>query len=324
MKKNPENVYVQRLKRQCVKKEESSAISRIFQVQFSGEVSLDKWCICKNYFIDIVPNIYESRSVIYFISGSVEVLNNNVVLNSGDSLIIDNSRDCCTIKALEESIFLFYSYGKTYNLKSYSQHTSLLEDYIYKINRIDHYTYGHSLRVKYLAYDLANYLNNEKINMMSIAMAGLYHDAGKVMVAPEDLTKPGPLTDLQYTNIKKHPVHSYELSKSYLDEYSNKIILQHHERLDGSGYPYGLKGDEILPEAKIIAICDSYDAMTTRHLYTNPKSRDEALEVLRKERGILFEAAYVDAFLGSLQSDEYFQHHVPIESFEEFTAPVIV
>ncbi len=126
------------------------------------------------------------------------------------------------------------------------------------------------------------------------------HDIGKINVPDEILKKPGRLTDEEFEYIKRHPGDGAEMVKKTSYEYIWQIIEQHHERLDGSGYPHGLKGNEILIEAKIIAVSDTYDAMTTDRPYRKGLSPIQTVEELKRLSGIHYEKEIVDVMVDIL------------------------
>ncbi len=162
----------------------------------------------------------------------------------------------------------------------------------------DPYTSGHQERVAKLAVAIAEDLNlpQEKIN--GIRMAGMIHDIGKVKVPAEILSKPGKLSHIEFALIKSHPEAGYDILKSIDFPYPvAQIAYQHHERVDGSGYPQGLKGDEILVEARIIAVADVVEAIASHRPYRPALGIDAALEEIEKNRGALYDDNVTDACL---------------------------
>ncbi|HEX6971283.1 MAG TPA: HD domain-containing phosphohydrolase, partial [Limnochordia bacterium] len=131
------------------------------------------------------------------------------------------------------------------------------------------------------------------------------HDLGKVGVPDHILGKPGPLTPSEWEIMKRHPVFGRaKVENTYLHEVA-PIIEQHHERFDGSGYPKGLRGDDIVLEARIVAVVDSYDAMTTDRPYRKALARGEAIDELRRGRGQLYDPEIVDIFVQLLADDPH-------------------
>jgi len=137
-------------------------------------------------------------------------------------------------------------------------------------------------------------LAEEQISALRVA--GLLHDVGKVYVPSEILSKPGKLSDLERGLAKTHASASYDIVKAIKFPWPVcRIIIQHHERLDGSGYPKGIKGDEIIPEARILAVADVVEAMTSHRPYRPALGIDKALEEITMNRGVLYDEKVVDA-----------------------------
>ena len=122
------------------------------------------------------------------------------------------------------------------------------------------------------------------------------HDVGKMYVPAEILSKPGKLNEFEFAFIKNHAQVGYDIVKNIEFPSSvSKMILQHHERLNGSGYPEGLRGDEIIPEAKILAVADVVEAMCSHRPYRPALGMDTALAEITKNKGILYDEKVVDA-----------------------------
>lgn len=174
------------------------------------------------------------------------------------------------------------------------------------IEASDEYTYGHCERVAKVSMAIAEVLRlgSEKIHTLEIA--SLLHDIGKIGISPAILNKKGELTDEEYELIKQHPRIGYEILKDveFLHDI-RQIILQHHEWIDGSGYPQGLYGEDIVDMAKIMAIADAYDAMTSSRPYRETSlSKEEAMEELIKGKGSQFDAEMIDIFIEILNNPE--------------------
>jgi len=169
-------------------------------------------------------------------------------------------------------------------------------DTIARISEIrDPYTSGHQIRVTQLALWIARELRLPKDKIESIRVASLIHDIGKIGIPSEILTKPGKLNDLEYSLIKNHPQIGYDILKDIEFVYPiSRIVLEHHERLNGSGYPGGLKSKDILPEAKIIAVADVVEAMSSYRPYRAALGIEVALEEIIKNKGTLYESQVVD------------------------------
>lgn len=166
------------------------------------------------------------------------------------------------------------------------------------VGRRDPYTALHQKRVSKLAFAIGKKMNLDDDTLEGLYLAAIVHDVGKITVPAELLSKPSNLSDLEFSIIKTHPDSSYEiLSKIETSWPIAEIVWQHHERLDGSGYPRGLKGKEILKEAKIIAVADVVEAINAHRPYRAGYGTETALEIIREERGTKLDSESVDACL---------------------------
>jgi HD-GYP domain-containing protein (c-di-GMP phosphodiesterase class II) len=159
----------------------------------------------------------------------------------------------------------------------------------------DPYTSGHERRVSQLARAIAQdmVLPNDTID--NIRMAGIIHDIGKISVPAEILSKPSKLTDAEFSLIKAHSQSGYDILKdAELPHPIAEIVLQHHERLNGSGYPQGLENKQILLESKIIAVADVTEAMASHRPYRPALGISAALEEIEKNKGILYDKKVVE------------------------------
>lgn len=162
----------------------------------------------------------------------------------------------------------------------------------------DPYTAGHQQRVSKLAVLIGKELKLSTHDLEGLQIAGVVHDVGKIRVPTQILTKPGPHDKEEFDFFKTHPQTGYDILKNIHFPWPiADIVLQHHERLDGSGYPKGLTGDQILMEAKIMAVADVVDSLVTFRPYRKLLGLDAAIEKLQAGRGTRYEAAVVDAFL---------------------------
>ena len=155
----------------------------------------------------------------------------------------------------------------------------------------------HSDRVSGVCRAIASKMGLDESIVNRLRTAGLVHDIGKIGIDEYILNKPGRLSDDERKEIERHPEAGWRILNA-TNEFSElaQSVLYHHERWDGSGYPQGLKGEEIPMEARIIAVADAYDAMTGERSYKNKISPKEAMEELRRCAGTQFDAAVVDAF----------------------------
>ena len=158
------------------------------------------------------------------------------------------------------------------------------------LEKKDYYTVGHQRRVAKLACSIARELNFSEEKISQIKTAAEIHDIGKISLPVEILTKSNPLTDLERGIIKTHPQVAYDILKSVDFPWPVSImVMQHHERIDGSGYPRGIPGKGILPEAKIIAIADVVEAVASHRPYRPRLGLDAAMNEVEKNSGKLYD-----------------------------------
>ncbi|MFW6120421.1 MAG: HD domain-containing phosphohydrolase [Petrotogales bacterium] len=170
----------------------------------------------------------------------------------------------------------------------------------------DPYTAGHQTKVTQLAVAIAKKLGLESEKIEGLRLAARVHDIGKIQVPAEILTTPRKLTDLEFTLIKSHPEAGYNLFKDLNFPWPvDEIIYQHHERLDGSGYPRELSDDEIMLEAKILGVADVVEAMSSHRPYRPSLGIDAALEEIEKNKGKLYDPEVVDACIELFKEDGF-------------------
>ena len=162
----------------------------------------------------------------------------------------------------------------------------------------DPYTVGHQRRVTQIACTIGRAMGLSEDRLFELRLAGKLHDLGKIAIPASLLSKPGKITTLEFALIKTHPQVAYNILEPInLPGNTTKIILQHHERVNGSGYPHGLKGDEILLEARILGVADVMEAMCSHRPYRASLGLAESLNELTRNKGILYDAAVVETCL---------------------------
>jgi putative two-component system response regulator len=170
----------------------------------------------------------------------------------------------------------------------------------------DPYTAGHQQRVAQLACAIAEKMGLAANTIEGLRYAGILHDVGKIRIPVSILSRSGKLLDAEYEMLKIHPLVSYEILKDIPFPWPvAQMVLQHHERIDGSGYPHGLRGDQILPEARILAVADVIEANSSFRPYRPAHGIGAALERLAEQKGIRYDADAVSACL-ALFADETF------------------
>ncbi len=175
----------------------------------------------------------------------------------------------------------------------------------------DVYTRGHSDRVAYLAVKIGEQFGLPQSDLEILKLGGFFHDIGKIGTADDILLKPGALSSAEYQEIKKHPLKgAHILSAVSMFKEVVPLVRYHHERIDGKGYPDGLKGEQIPFLARILSVADAYDAMTSERQYRSKLNAGEAKKQLIKGRGVQFDAEVVDKFLEIVEEVEIDQSEI--------------
>ena len=194
--------------------------------------------------------------------------------------------------------------------KSYLESIETLR---YTVEAKDYYTRGHSDRVSAYSVLIGKHLGLSEADLRTLQIGGLFHDIGKIGVPDSILLKDTKLTDDEYSEIKNHPsIGAHILSSAKIFKEIIPIVKHHHEKYDGHGYPSQLKGEEIPYFARITAIADSFDAMTSRRAYRNSMSLDEVIDEFEECKGTQFDPVLTDLFLDILRN-----HYDEIRQIQE-------
>ena len=170
----------------------------------------------------------------------------------------------------------------------------------------DPYTAGHQKRVADLAWAIACEIGLPEEQVDGIRMAGAIHDIGKISVPAEILSKPTKLTEIEFSLIKTHAQSGYDILKDIEFPWPiARIILEHHERMDGSGYPNGRKGDDILIDSRIVAVADVVEAIASHRPYRPALGLHQALEAISMESGVLYDASVVETCLTLFREKDF-------------------
>jgi putative nucleotidyltransferase with HDIG domain len=194
--------------------------------------------------------------------------------------------------------------------ESYARVLKSFDDTVTAITRIvetrDPYTAGHQRHVSQLGFAMARELGLPEKQAEGIRIAGLLHDVGKIYVPTEILSKPGRLSKIEFDIIKIHPQAGYDILHAIEFPWPvAEVAYQHQERLDGTGYPLGLKADDILLETKIISVADTVEAMTFSRPYRPVIGLDKALAQIEKGKDILYDSRAVDVCLELFQRQKF-------------------
>jgi hypothetical protein len=179
-----------------------------------------------------------------------------------------------------------------------AKNVKLLEQLVAGLERNDPYLHGHSRRVARHAWMIARRMGLPGDEIARIRTAAAIHDVGKIHTPTAILHKPGRLTDAEYEVIKRHPAEGAEMAAVLDDDLITAIVRHHHERVDGSGYPNGLVGEEIPLGARIVAVADTFDAITSARPYRAASAHAKAIDILKEEAGTRLDPDVVKAFCG--------------------------
>ncbi len=205
------------------------------------------------------------------------------------------------LKTLSKAEILYVSTRPIF--RHLSNKMNNLMEMVKSVESKDYYTHSHGQRVQDYARRIAEHLEIAGDRLENLLYAALFHDIGKIRLSDAIIAGNNKPTDEEWDQIRQHPIYGAEIvSNSFLRNIA-PIIMQHHERLDGSGYPHGLKGSEILLEARIIAVIDAFDAMTTDRTYRKSKSVNEAIIELKDLAGTEFDERVVDIFAKILKEE---------------------
>lgn len=237
----------------------------------------------KGEFFGIEPYEQELMEFFYIIEGKIKYItnknDNGEILKNGDYFYIHKLNETVNFKTIEEVKLLYVSTRPLFN--NLSEDIKELYEIAEKVEKKDAYTNNHLDRVKYYAAEIGNRLGIPRGKFEKLCYAALFHDIGKIEVPKKILKKPGKLNEKEMEVIRKHPTIGKKMVEDTFLEDIGSIIEQHHERGDGSGYPEGLKSDQILTEAKIIGVADSFDAMTTDRPYRKAMNPEKAFKKLK-------------------------------------------
>jgi putative two-component system response regulator len=196
------------------------------------------------------------------------------------------------------------------NKKALERLKKAIGDIIFAMSRTmelrDPYTAQHQRRAAALAEAIGKQIGLDPIRLEGLSMGGFIHDLGKISIPSEILSKPAALTKIEYAIMKTHPQTGYDILKNIDFPWPlAEIALQHHERLDGSGYPSGLKGEQIIFEARIMAVADVVEAMTSHRPYRSALGVDQTLDYVAQGSGTVFDSVAVKACLNVFEDENF-------------------
>jgi HD-GYP domain-containing protein (c-di-GMP phosphodiesterase class II) len=231
-----------------------------------------------------------------------------VTIHAGHSISATPVRKYSIFVAEVDSEFLYVSSSPVFH--HYSQAVQEMMELAVSVEQKDGYTADHCQRIMKLSMLVGETMGLSSNQLYELNFGAFFHDVGKVKVPEAILGKPSALTVEEWAIMKLHTVYGRQMLEEMKLPYLRNaatIIEQHHERYDGSGYPHGLQGEEISIGAAIIAVVDSYDAMTTNRVYRKGRSKEEALIEIEKGSGSLYRSDVVNAFFSVSNKIDYFK-----------------
>ena len=223
-------------------------------------------------------------------------------VRAGDLLITESLEAPLILSADEAVRFLYVTSRPTFH--EISGRLGELMELAVEVEIKDGYTAEHCLRLQRLSFETGRELGLAPDRLRLLSYAAYLHDVGKIKVPTAMLEKPTELTQDEWALMRKHPTFGRELLETTFMREAGRIVEGHHERMDGSGYPYGLLDEDILLESYIVAVTDAYDAMTTERPYHRAVSHEEAVAELRRCAGLYYPAEVTEAFLATLEREK--------------------
>lgn len=232
----------------------------------------------------------------YVLSGQIscELPSGPYLINADDYIVTQELKEPTILTALTDACLIYITTHPQFH--TFSEHLNQLRNLAVEVELKDGYTADHCERLQTLSYTIGQELGLRANELFILDFGAYLHDVGKVKIPTAILNKPSKLNAEEWNIIKGHPAFGREMLDATFMKEAGSIVEQHHERVDGSGYPYGLTGGDILIEASIVAVADTYDAMTTDRPYRRALSSEVALLEIHKYAGIHYPKEVVDAF----------------------------
>lgn len=265
-----------------------------------GGIEINKFIVRAGEAYSMTPPLSGVGLKIFtLLSGAFDCIETKESYRAGSSFVLRPGHEMLNIVVSESGEVLVHAIGEeSFHLSS--EAFKKLHETMMIIQSKDTYTYEHCMNVHRLVKGLVGKLGLAGARVQDLLLAARYHDIGKITVPDHILNKPGELAEPEYGIMKAHATGGREIILEHFNETTYRIISQHHERFDGSGYPAGLRAEAILEEARLLAVCDAYDAMTSDRVYKKRKSRDEAFAELRRLSGREFDPQMVEFLIESV------------------------
>jgi putative nucleotidyltransferase with HDIG domain len=267
----------------------------IFDVSsnFQGEISIEK-----NTYFETIKKSESFRRFHMAYKSAVESFKNSL-----DHIVLEQ-KEIDTDQLLSDVSKILYQCDS--NIELFNM--------LHCMRQYDDTTYVHCLNVSLICNIIGKWLHFNPKDLEIITLSGLLHDLGKLMIPSQIITKPAKLTEEEFSTIKTHTIRGYNLLKSKrVDPRIKHSALMHHERCDGSGYPYGFYSDQIDSFAKLVAIADVYDAMTSARVYRGPLCPFEVISIFETEGYSKYDAKYIMTFLEGI-AQTYIHNNVRLNN----------
>jgi len=298
---NPNSIVINRKDEHIDKVEKAS--TQLYLVAKNDNIEIIRQNIKADKTIQIISGEPGDFEVFYILEGKIEDTENNNILSPGDLISVKSGDKEKYFKSITDVVLLYIT--STPIFASEQKRIKELLSLNKKVAEKDVETNEHCIRLQKLSRLTAKEMNLVEKKIFNLGYASFLHDIGKAKIPASLLKKPGGLTDQEWEKMKKHTNWGKKIILNHFTTTHFKkiaeIIFQHHERWDGTGYPQGLAGEEILVEAQILSVVDAYDAMTYERPYQRAFSRKEAIEEIKSEKGKQFSPRAVEAFLKAEQ-----------------------
>ncbi|MBU0954447.1 MAG: HD-GYP domain-containing protein [Spirochaetes bacterium] len=242
------------------------------------------------------PRVSGSVKIYSLLSGEISCVETRQTYQSGSSFMLFDTHHPLNIHTREAGELVVYVLGEA-SFQMSADTSAKVHETMMAIQAKDEYTYNHCINVHNLVLRLVEPLGYSGYRVRQLIWAARYHDIGKIKISDHILNKPDSLDEQEYRIMQTHVEAGRDLIVEYFGQETFDIIAQHHERMDGSGYPLELKGDEIMEEARLLAICDAFDAMISDRVYKKAMSREQAFAELQALAGTHYDARLVDVFV---------------------------
>lgn len=260
-------------------------------------------------FYFLPPEDPSGTKVLFIVKGRLLHITSGQILSEFDTIILKHDDDFFLYDPLEECHLYLNSFGD-HVYEQAKANFSTINTSMEKIQLKDDYTNKHCLRVHALAKEMASKLKLTGKETYSFLTAARYHDIGKINISIDILNKPTSLTSEEFITMKRHVSEGYEHLPTLHTKIIPMIISEHHERLDGSGYPKGLKAENISELGKALAVIDTFDAMTTDRVYKKGKSVENAFEELYSLADVTYKRKYIELLEEIIHEDSDLLHRL--------------